>query len=171
MSKAKIVIDQRPGVSKEPVRSMSVEEIIENAGADWDINDPGVGRAVLLPDGREVFNPVPMAPPVGYVEGPSIFDQLYAKLRAELFREKEGDEVVDTAEDMTDYPEDDEPTFWTDYELVLRDEFPDMPPPLPGSPGAAEDPPSVSQADPVPADPPPPKKKPAKPAKEVSEEA
>lgn len=170
MSKAKIVIDQRAGVSKEPVRNMSVEDIIESAGADWSLDDPGVGRAVLLPDGREVFNPVPMAPPLGYVEGPSIFDQLYAKLRAELFREKEGDEIVDTPEDMHEYPEDDEPTFWTDYELVLRDEFPDMPPPLPGSPGSEEPVPSeIPQVEPAP--PPPEKKKPPKAAKEVSEEA
>lgn len=170
--KFKIVIDPKPG-SDRPKQPHSVEEIIESAGADWSPDDPGVGLAVIL-EGREIFNPVPMAPPLGYVEGPSVFDQLYAKLRFELLREKEGSEVVDTPEDMFDFPEDDEPTFFTDYELILRDEFPEMPPPAPGTPGAPDLPPDEPSAD-VKAraleDEPPIKKPPKKAAKEVSEEA
>lgn len=132
MSKFKVVIDPRLDAAGEKAKrqSMSIEDIIASAAADWDVDDPGVGRAVLTPDGREVFNPVPMAPPVGYVEGPSVFDQLYSKLRAELMQAK-ADEEVDTVESMNEYPDDDEPRFWTDYELVLRDEVPEMPPETP----------------------------------------
>lgn len=149
MSKLKINIDPPLYSSdKEVRRQMSVEEIIEHAGADWDPSDPGVGRAVLLPDGREVFNPVPVAPPLGYVEGPSIFDQLYAKLRFELMAAK-AEEAVDTAEEMNEFPPDEEPTFWTDYELAMREDFPEMPPepdPVPVPPEIKE--PAVAPAPP-----------------------
>lgn len=127
MGKLGITIDPRPGTEKSERRHMSVEEIIESAAADWDPGDPGVGRAVLLPDGREIFNPVSVAPPLGYIEGPSIFDQLYAKLRTELLQAR-ADEEIDTRESMNEFPEDEEPVFWTDYELVMREDFPEMPP-------------------------------------------
>ena len=84
MSKHKIVIHPRLEGGKEPVRTMTVEEIIESAAADWDPLDPGVGRAVLLPDGREIFNPVPFAPPVGYVQEPSIMEQVQRMLRRDI---------------------------------------------------------------------------------------
>ena len=82
-SKVKLMIHPRLEGGKESPRFMSIEDAIESAGADWDPADPSVGKAALLPDGREIFNPVPFAPPVGYREEPTIMEQVQRMLRAE----------------------------------------------------------------------------------------
>lgn len=131
MEKGKLRIAVDPGFGgseKQDRQYMSVEDILADAACDWDRDDPGVGRAMIL-KGREIFNPVPMAPPVGYVDQPSMFDQLYAKLRAEMMNRRD-EEVVDTVDEMNDFPDDDEPVFNTDYEIVMMEDFPTMPAPL-----------------------------------------
>lgn len=165
MSKPSVVIHPRFDDPKPDYRKMSVEEIIESAGADWDPQDPGVGRAVLLPDGREVFNPVPFAPPVGYTAEIDVMTRMHQMLRAELLRQKEADEVVETPEEMNDFPEDIEQPFHTFYELIMMDDLPSVPDlPDPGEPPPPKPPaPPVDgeEADP-PEDPPLPPPKPGK---------
>lgn len=155
MSKFKLVIHPRLEGESAP-QSMTIEEIIESAAADWDPEDPGVGKAVLLPDGREIFNPVPFAPPVGYQAEPTMMELMQRMLRRELMQAKD-DEAVDSLEEMNDFPEDEERPFHSFYELQLMEEFPESPPlPEPGE--APPPPPPPPPADPAPAPPPEPPK-------------
>lgn len=124
--KVKIAIAP-PLESKESVRHLSIEEIIESAAADWDPSDPGVGRAVLLPDGREVFNPMPMAPPVGYRAEPDMMQRMQQMLRAEMLRQKEAEEGIDDINSLNDYPEDTDAPFYSQYELEMLEDFPQSP--------------------------------------------
>lgn len=104
-----------------------VEQLAEKIDtAGWS-DDPGTGVAVILPDGREVLNPVPMAPPIGYVAQPTLMEMMEQMLRVKLQQLRDDDEV-DTAEDAEDFDIPDElgepPTM---YEFVsMADEFPEF---------------------------------------------
>lgn len=75
-----------------------------------------LGLKRLADDGREVSNPVPMEPPVGYLKQPSIFENMRAMVRAELSRKaaEEGFETEDEAENF-DIPDDREPVSKHEY--------------------------------------------------------
>lgn len=104
-----------------------VEQLAEKIDvAGWS-DDPGTGVAVILPDGREVLNPVPMAPPIGYVAQPTLMEMMEQMLRVKLQQLRDDDEV-DTADDAEDFDIPDElgepPTM---YEFVsMADEFPEF---------------------------------------------
>lgn len=103
-------------------------DLVDAINASWSSSDPGVGKAFLLPDGSEVLNPVPMAPPVGFEVGPTMLEQFEAKMAAR-FRMLQEDEEIDSAEDWDDFDigDDVEPPP-SPYELVMVDEVPALPP-------------------------------------------
>lgn len=145
MEKSKIVIDPRyedltvrPKVEVRPdPENPDFMLALDHAMsiADWS-DDPGTGRAVLLPDGRELLNPTPVAPPAiiaAYSEEMSVND-LVARALARHNALLKGNDEIDTEEDLDDFPEDDDYHPITMYEAVLmRDEAPAIPPgePLP----------------------------------------
>lgn len=93
-------------------------------------------RTPFLDDqGREVLDPRPMAPPIGYVKQPSLWEQMRAMIRDEISRSAQ-EEGFESFEEADDFEMDDlDPT--SPYEEVFEPEIPASPPPLPESPSAA----------------------------------
>lgn len=97
----------------------AVMEQMKEAG--WS-DDPGTGRAVLVPDERgapayEVLSPIPVAPPIGWQPTPPIEELINSIVKREFarFDEEEVDDIND-AEDF-DIP-DDLPPLETIYEVI-----------------------------------------------------
>lgn len=67
-------------------------------------------------DGSEAPDPVPMAPPLGYVEQPNLWEQMREMIRREmsLAAEAEGKE---TFEEADDFDVEDDPFPMSDYEV------------------------------------------------------
>lgn len=150
--KHQIDIHPRHGSSEKPVRDgtqIDLEDAIREAG--W-TDDPGVGRAVITEDGREVLNPLPIAPPVGFVEGPSLLEQFEEKMAAR-FRMLQEDQEIDTPEDFEDFDVDEDQEPDSPYTVVMHDEFPSVPPADP-EPAPAEPAPEPAPAEPAPVKPP-----------------
>lgn len=126
------------------------EEFAQAAdAADWS-DDPGTGRAILLDDGRELFNPVPLSPPVGHDEEPSInalveraLAQHFAKLEKNMEAERTLGEIVRFDDDSWD-------EFFSPWELTERQMEPEVPD-IPKASGVAKEEPL---APPAPAGPP-----------------
>lgn len=122
----------------------------EMQAAGWS-SDPGTGKAILLPDGREVVSPMPVAPPIGYQSEPSIMDRLSQMLEARLAT-LGGDDVLDESdEEANDFdvpdPEDLQPRSVYEIELLpeapaLREEKPavsvEVPASVPSSSGGPD---------------------------------
>lgn len=80
----------------------------------------------LNKDGHEVPNPVPVAPPVGFVRAPSMVDHLRQMVRSELLRREVMAQGMETFEEADDFELDDDPVDpHTPYEAVF-----DPPPPV-----------------------------------------
>lgn len=107
-------------------------------GIPWDVNDPGIGHALLLEDGREVVNPVPVAPPVGYVKEPTVMEMIDAQVKRHLASLR-GDEELDSEEDAVDFDVGDDYEPFSPYEILMSDEFPGLPPVAEGATGATGD--------------------------------
>lgn len=122
-----------------------LEEAIARDGG-WDDRDPGLGKAVLLEDGREVLNPVPMAPPVGYTEQPSMF-QIMERMIAQHYAGLQDRDIEETEEESQDFDIGEDEELITPFEIVMMDDFP-------GPPPASAVPPADPVAPPV-VDPPP----------------
>lgn len=123
----KVRIDPRLAGKETDEIEYDVSEIPARGG--W-TDDPGDGRAVLLPDGREVLNPLPMAPPVGYRPEPTIQELVHQM----ILRHHAGlaeDEEVDTIEDAEDFDIPDELEPMSMYEVEMVEEFPEVPPEKP----------------------------------------
>lgn len=103
--------------------------------ADW-TDDPGVGKAVLLEDGSEVLNPVPMAPPVGYAPEPSIMEMIDQAVKRNLAMGVDPDEVIDEEAELNDFLEDEEFDPASVYEINVQEMEEDAPilPPAPVPP-------------------------------------
>lgn len=97
----------------------TVEEVLERA-VQLDI-------AYLDKNGHEVVDPTPMAPPLGYVEQPSMMDMIAAQVRASRI-EAELEALEETEEDADDF------------------EIPDDPDSLPGTPWENDTEPSLKDA-------------------------
>lgn len=123
MTKFKVNVASREGAKE--VKSSDLYEDFVRAG--WS-DDPGSGKAVLLPDGREVVNPIPHAPPIGFVHQESVVDQVMAKLNARRIMQLQDDEEIDAAAEMNDFDVDDEVEITSVYEIVMKDDAPGMPP-------------------------------------------
>lgn len=122
--KLKINVDQHR------VDPTSIILRLEEAG--WS-DDPGTGKAVLAPDERgapayEVLNPMPFAPPIGWEPTPPIEELIRDRVRDEVARlrdEEELDDILD-AEDF-DIP-DELPPLDTIYEVIaMTPEAPALP--------------------------------------------
>lgn len=131
------------------MKEVRVEEIVSSDGeiatlpakdelydameaAGWS-DDPGTGKAVILPDGREVLNPTPMAPPLNYVQEESVTDRLHQMLLKEQARRDMLAGLEESAEEAQDFDIEDEYDiqFVTPYEMV---DMINEAPALPGSP-------------------------------------
>lgn len=151
----KVVVDPREEVDLETgelvargrVSMSDVESMVDNS--DW-TDDPRDGKALLLPDGRELLNPLPIAPPIGFRKEPDILELVAAQVR-EHYEMLKGDEEIDSLEDANDFGEDEDFDPSSIYEIVMREEFPAVPaiadvavpepvvpaapvPPVPGAP-------------------------------------
>lgn len=75
-------------------------------GATWDLEElieQHPKNKPLTPDGRELLDPTPMAPPVGYKRQPSLAEQIREMVRSERLAadlEAAGYETFDEAEDF-----------------------------------------------------------------------
>jgi len=132
----RIAINVTPNLDGEIPSEEALVEAMKNAG--W-TDDPRDGRTIILEDGREVLNPLPCAPPIGYVESPSIMELIAQQIRAHNLLIAGNDEV-DSLEDAEDFDVDDEFDHSSEYEITMKEEFPGIP--------------SDSQADPLPVPPP-----------------
>lgn len=115
--------------------------------AGWS-DDPGSGKAIIAPDGREIFNPVPVAPPIGWKPEPDMFQIMKAMVQRELAALK-GDEIAETAEEAEDFVVDEDFDPMSIYEVV--DMIPD-PGPVP-QPAPVETPIAPSEQAPAPSAP------------------
>lgn len=131
MSKHKVVLQARPDHPRQAadrlvsrLTQLDLEDAIAQAG--W-TDDPGTGKAVILPDGSELLNPLPIAPPVDFREGPSLLEQFEAKMAAR-FKMLQEDQELDTAEDWEDFEVADDIEPESPYTVVMHDEAPGVPP-------------------------------------------
>lgn len=74
----------------------------------------------LRADGKEMPDPVPMAPPVGYSPPPDIMQLIHSMIRNEEFRKSLAANEVETFEESDDFEFDDDDEFGeTEYEKVF----------------------------------------------------
>lgn len=105
-----------------PIGAGSNEDFLDAAERSGWSDDPGTGKAILIPDergapGLEVLNPTPFAPPIGFTPTPPIDELIKAAVRREVMLrdDDEIDDIID-AEDF-DIP-DELPPLETIYEFV-----------------------------------------------------
>lgn len=113
-------VDSRTGeVGKVPTDKELYEAMLRNGWGD----EPGVGRAILTPDGREILNPMPVAPPIGYVSEPSMMDRLNEMLAARMRQVAEADQI-ESIDEVDDFdvpdPEDFHPSSVYEVEMVYE---------------------------------------------------
>lgn len=115
--------------------------------ASWDPDDPGIGKAFLTKDGREIFNPVPMAPPVGYQQQDTMMQIMERMIKKHLIG-LEDTAIQESQEESEDFGDvEDESHPFSPYEVLLKDEFPEMPRPEP-EPAPPAPPPDVVETKP-----------------------
>lgn len=141
MAKIKVVVRERG--SSKPLKDISLETEMDRAR--W-TGQPGDGITVLTKDGREVFNPVPHALPVGFSEGPDLVDQIMRKLQARQ-RILAEDAIQETLEDVGDFDVGEDLEPHSPYEVTMVEVAPALPP-------APPPPPPPPPAPPVPPVPP-----------------
>lgn len=116
MEKFKVVVSpDADGV----VPDLAQDDLIRKAQeAGW-TDDPRDGRAFLLPDGREILNPVPLEPPIGFTPTDSI-DKLIQDRVREALRGLRGEDTIDEdIHDLEDFDIPDElPDLTTIYEFM-----------------------------------------------------
>lgn len=70
--------------------------------------------------GREVFDPTPIAPPVGYVRNESLFEQVRNMVRGEALRAYADSMEAETFEEADDFDVDDDFDPRTPYEMTFE---------------------------------------------------
>lgn len=111
-------------------------------------DDPCDGKAFHDNFGREVVNPLPLAPPVGYRPEPTVMEMIEQQLAYRL-QQLAGEDVIETQEDADDFDMDEEWDPTSLYEVrELISESPRLPPA-----GAAETVEAVASAAGVATDP------------------
>lgn len=125
LKKIKIVLPEVLSTGELTPPPDELLDMMEEAG--WTDN-PGTGKAVLLPDGSELLNPVPIAPPVDYDTAPSAFDLWQMNLqRMANIRDLGGGFLIDeNDEEANDFDVDDPEDVFvrSDYELQMVPEAP-----------------------------------------------
>lgn len=105
------------------------EVLLDKMDASGWTDDPGTGKAILTPMGSEIVSPIPVAPPIGYVQEPSVMDRLAEMLNARLAQLRDNDVLDETEAEANDFdvpdPEDFHPR--SIYEITLIDEAPALP--------------------------------------------
>lgn len=133
--KHKITIDKRSDVREfeGKLYELGVDAVPDNEefanaadSAEW-TDDPGTGRAILLPDGREVINPLPVSPPVTYSEELSVNDLVDRALRMHFEKIEQNADAVEALEDLLHFDDvvDDFPV--SPYEVFERDMLDEVP--------------------------------------------
>lgn len=126
----KIYVDEYKGTGVGDLDGEAMSEDYAEAmeAADWS-DDAGTGRAILLPDGRELLSPLSVAPPSSIAAAaaePSVND-LVNRALARHFEQLKADDEIDSLEDHDDFGEDEDFTPFSQFEVVLRDEAPAIP--------------------------------------------
>lgn len=120
-----------PTYHGEDVDAMGPKLAAAIVAAGW-TDDPGTGRAIILDDGSELLNPVPVAPPLGYIQEVSVIDRLHQELDARR-RILAEDAIFETEEDAADFdtgPDYEDP--FSRYEILpVIPEAPAIPTPAP----------------------------------------
>lgn len=114
------------------------------AEAGWDLEDPGKGKAVLDEFGREILNPIPVAPPIGYNPEVSVMDRLHQMLAARLEQLQGGDTLDESEEEANDFDIPDVEDMRSIYEIEMVSEVPRIPvngPPVIEAPAPVSSPP------------------------------
>lgn len=121
----------RDGVVVTPFDEKELRAMMARNG--WSV-DPGTGKAVLTASGAEVLNPLPMAPPIGYVKEKSVMETLAELLEsrrrlAQLYDSDVIEETVQEAEDFDgpEFADPDEVVPRSIYEISLIPEVPALP--------------------------------------------
>lgn len=83
-----------------------------------DVVDPESGEVIssLDQEGREILDTTPIAPPVGFMEQPSMFDIVREMVRSERFKAQMEAEGLETFEEADDFDVDDDFDPSTPYE-------------------------------------------------------
>jgi len=90
-------------------------------------DDPRDGKAVLNDQGYEVVNPIPVSPPMGYVETPDMMTLVHQQVVAHLRQLGEAEEI-DSPEEWEDFDLPEEIDPWSIYEVrEMVDESPALP--------------------------------------------
>lgn len=96
-------------------------------------------------EGRELPDPRPEAPPVGWVKQPTMVEYIRNLVRSELLRREADAEDIDTFEESDDFDvEDDEPDPRTPYEAVFDPPAPTLPEQSPAAAGDPSKPPETA---------------------------
>lgn len=135
-SKHKVYVDKRVEVREfegkvydaVQVSDASFEEEFANAvvGADW-TDDPGTGRAILMPDGRELLNPLPVAPPITFKEELSVNDLVERALKMHYERLANDEEVRESLDELLTFDDDDDLEPASPWEVIEREMSPEVP--------------------------------------------
>lgn len=135
--KHKISVDKRVDI-REFDGKLRDDEVITDAevfaeaveGAGWS-DDPGTGRSILLADGREVPNPMPLAPPVTFSEELTVNQLVDRALRMHFENIERNQEAVETLDDLLVFDDevDDFPRsrFEVEEGVDMQDEAPVIP--------------------------------------------
>lgn len=136
MGKTQLKVEEILTVDGELVSPTMTQDELYDAldEAGWS-DDPGTGIAVILPnpDGREVLNPTPMAPPLNYVHETSMDERLHDLLQRERNKRDMLEALEESEEEAGDFDISDEfdISFVQPYPVV---EMLHEAPAVPGSP-------------------------------------
>jgi len=156
MEKLQVVITERVNPATGEIDLVPLPDQLYEmmAEAGWG-DDPGQGKAIILPnDGREVLNPMMVAPPIGYEQEPSVVDRVYQMIAAKQRLLEDGDVIDESEEEALDFDVPDPEDIFPEsiYEIQMVPEVPE----IPRTPRAEEDkvdPVSDASADGVRSDP------------------
>lgn len=130
MVKYDVVVSPDISPDGEVMAPFPKEVLLDKMEASNWTDDPGTGKAILTPLGSEIVSPIPVAPPIGYENEPSVMDRLRDMLNQRLRQLAEGDVLDETEEEANDFdvpdPEDFHPR--SIYEITLIDEAPALRP-------------------------------------------
>lgn len=108
-------------------------------------------KATLDENGHEIVSSVPMEPPLGFNEAPSMVDMVRNMVRSELLRKEVENVGAETFEEADDFDTpDDPPDPSAPYEEVFEPE-PSRTPPEGGAPATEPTPPPAPATPPAPA--------------------
>lgn len=105
----------------------SQEELVALATAAGWTDSPLDGKSIRY-KGGEIFNPLPVAPPIGYVPRDPLEDRLHRMIKSHLLEGQE--QIEESAADVLDFEVDEDlPDLTTIYEFAgMQDEMPAPPP-------------------------------------------